>query len=143
MRRQVEFIVSRLCTETPTAGGRIFETGDENLLRLAHETQSAFFATTPGMRLTHHGFTFAKTAPVVVVFTKYDQLLRSKKAELEEDGARPDSEDLGTRSKEEAQRALDVCVQSLERAMIRTQTPMPRYEKVSSMISHFSFFDWR
>src|SRR6267142_1808590 len=135
MRLQVELTVSRLCTDTPTAKGRIFETGDENLLRLAHETQSASFAATPVMRLRHDGFISTKTAPVVVVFTKYDQLLRSKKAELEEDGARPDSEDLGTRSKEEAQRALDVCVQSLERAMVRTQTPMPRYEKVSSITS--------
>ena len=108
------------------------------MLRLAHETQSASIAV---MRLRHDGFISTKTAPVVVVFTKYDQLLRSKKAELEEDGAPPDSEDLGTRSKEEAQRALDVCVQSLERAMVRTQTPMPRYEKVSSTTSHFLFFN--
>ena len=79
---------------------------------------------------------------MVVVFTKYDQLLRSKKAELEEDGARPDSEDLEKRSKEEAKRALDVCVESLKQAMVRTQTPMPRYEKVSSMTSPTSFFDW-
>jgi hypothetical protein len=91
------------------------------------------------MRLRHDGFISTKTAPVVVVFTKYDQLLRSKKAELEEDGARPNSEDLERRSKEEAQRALEVCVQSLERAMVRTQTPMPRYEKVSSMTSHSHF----
>ncbi len=33
-------IVIRLCTETPTAGGRIFEKGDENLLELAHKVQS-------------------------------------------------------------------------------------------------------
>src|SRR6266850_4426647 len=36
----------RLFTETPRSGGRIFETGDEDLLRLAHETQSGFFTTT-------------------------------------------------------------------------------------------------
>lgn len=36
------FTVIRLCTETPTAGGRIFEKGDEYLLELAYKTQSAF-----------------------------------------------------------------------------------------------------
>ena len=35
------FAVIRLCTETPTAGGRVFEVGDEELLKLAHETGSA------------------------------------------------------------------------------------------------------
>jgi len=34
-------IVIRLCTETPTAGGRVFETGDEQLLKYAHEIQRA------------------------------------------------------------------------------------------------------
>lgn len=37
-----KLIVTRLCTETPTAGGRVFETGDEELLRLAYKTKSAF-----------------------------------------------------------------------------------------------------
>jgi hypothetical protein len=36
---------ARLCTETPRAGGRIFEAGDENLLRLAYRTQSTFLPT--------------------------------------------------------------------------------------------------
>jgi hypothetical protein len=80
------------------------------------------------------------TAPVVVVFTKYDQLLRSKMAELREDDKSLDAEALDERSKEEAQKAFDVCVGSLRSAMDRTQTPMPYYEKVSSTISH-SFFD--
>jgi hypothetical protein len=38
-----KLIITRLCTETPTAGGRVFETGDEELLRLAHKTKSACF----------------------------------------------------------------------------------------------------
>jgi hypothetical protein len=75
MRRRVEFTVSRLRTETTTAGGRKFETMDENLLRLAHETQGAFLVTTPVMRLTHDRFMFMDAALVVVVFTKYGQLL--------------------------------------------------------------------
>ena len=44
--RQDELTATRLCTQAPKAGGRIFETGDEKLLQLAHETQSAFFTTT-------------------------------------------------------------------------------------------------
>ena len=33
----------RLCIETPRAGGRVLEEGDEKLLALAHELQSLFF----------------------------------------------------------------------------------------------------
>lgn len=33
-------IIIRLCVETPTAGGRVFEKGDEYLLKFAHEIQS-------------------------------------------------------------------------------------------------------
>jgi len=47
-----------LCTETPTAGGRVFETGDEELLKFAQKIQ----------------------LPIVIVFTQYD-----RRAELEED----------------------------------------------------------
>ena len=32
----------RLCTETPPAGGRVFERGDEMLVSFAHERKSAF-----------------------------------------------------------------------------------------------------
>ena len=37
-------IVIRLCVETPPAGGRVFEKGDEYLLRYAHEIQRALFS---------------------------------------------------------------------------------------------------
>jgi hypothetical protein len=37
-----ELTATRLCTETPRAGGRVFETGDEILLQLARDTDSAF-----------------------------------------------------------------------------------------------------
>ena len=39
--------VTRLCTQAPKAGARVFETGDEELLRLAHETKSLSHTTTP------------------------------------------------------------------------------------------------
>jgi hypothetical protein len=47
--KPISLLLRRLCTETPRSGGRIFETGDEDLLRLAHETQSGFFTTTKDM----------------------------------------------------------------------------------------------
>jgi len=78
----------------------------------------------------------------VVVFTKYDRLLRSKKIELKGDNDNPDPEDLIRRSREESRKVLGRCVQSLEGAMIRLETQMPRHVNVSSMISH-SFFDQR
>src|SRR5579863_5665415 len=48
-----KLIVTRLCTETPTAGGRVFETGDEDLLRLAYKTNSASPTITPVLRLRY------------------------------------------------------------------------------------------
>ena len=37
----ISLIIIRLCVETPTAGGRVFEKGDEYLLKFAHDIQSA------------------------------------------------------------------------------------------------------
>ena len=34
--------IIRLCVETPTAGGRVFETGDEELLKFVQKISSAF-----------------------------------------------------------------------------------------------------
>jgi hypothetical protein len=39
------FNVVRLCIVTPTAGGRVIEAGDEKVLLLADQTQSAFSTT--------------------------------------------------------------------------------------------------
>jgi len=74
-----------LCTETPRAGGRVFETGDEKLLQLARDTKT----------------------PLVVVFTKYDRLVRTKRAELREDFEELTGEELKERSKDEARNALE------------------------------------
>ena len=37
-----ELTESRLCTETPTAGGRVFEAGDDKLVQLAYKEGSTF-----------------------------------------------------------------------------------------------------
>jgi hypothetical protein len=116
----------------------MFGPGDEKLLQLAHKTQSAFLTIVLSILLGYDGLVFIEPAPLVVIFTKYDDLIRSCKAELQGGGL--DAEDLDKRSKEMARKTLDSCVQSLERITRRMQTPMPPYVNVSGMTSHF-FFD--
>ncbi|KAI0246579.1 hypothetical protein BJV78DRAFT_1286286 [Lactifluus subvellereus] len=100
-----------LCTETPTAGGRVFEAGDEKLLQFLHG--------------------FRSQIPVVIVFTQYDKLVRTKEAELLEDDEGIDSAALKRKSEKEAGKAFEICVQSLQRTMDRLKIPMPYYVKVS------------
>ena len=76
----------------------------------------------------------------MVVFTKYDRLLRSKKIELKGDDDGPDSADLIQRSEEEAQKVMDSCLQSLDSAMSRLRTQKLCSAKVSGIIS-YSFSD--
>jgi len=78
--------------------------------------------------------------PVVVIFTKYDLLIRSRKDELQEDKFSQDQAVLYSESREEAKKSLKKCTDSLSDTMDRMKTPMPCYVQVSSMISH-SFFD--
>ncbi|KAN0137617.1 hypothetical protein V8E53_004668 [Lactarius tabidus] len=95
-----------LCTETPPAGGRVFEKGDELLVAFAHEVQ----------------------VPLVIVFTQYDRLVRTKKAELEEDEGITDVE----RYEEDARLAFVKCLGLVEKTITRyLKVPMPRYCKVS------------
>jgi len=83
-----------------------------------------------------------KSAPLVVVFTKYDKLLWTKKRELKGDHPGLKPEDLDDQSKTEAQQALDICVQSLKNTMSKMNTPMPHSVNVSSIISHSLFDLW-
>ena len=108
--------------ETPRAGGRVLETGDERLLRLAHDTRSAFLATTPPMFLTRGGLVSMESAPVVIVFTKYDRLVRTKRAELQEENHGLSEDVLRERSEEEARKAFDKSIQLLERTLRDTNT---------------------
>ncbi|KAH9058916.1 hypothetical protein EDB83DRAFT_1011096 [Lactarius deliciosus] len=103
-----------LCTETPTAGGRVFETGDEKLLQFAHRNQ----------------------VPIVIVFTQYDRLVRSKEAELKDEYPNIDPTRLHDRSMEEAQNAFNICLQSLQRTVNHLGIPMPRYATVSVRPGH-------
>ncbi|KAH9032019.1 hypothetical protein EDB85DRAFT_1286833 [Lactarius pseudohatsudake] len=98
-----------LCVETPTAGGRVFEKGDEYLLKFAHDIQ----------------------IPVVLVFTQYDRLVRSKKAELQEEHENLDEIFLRDQSEKDARDAFNKCLQSLQRTLDRMNIPMPHCARVS------------
>ena len=107
------------------------------MLRVAHEAQSKFLATTPVRCLTrtYDGFIF--TVPIVVVFTKYDRLVWSMKRELEEDNVNLSPEDLDKRATEEAKKVLDTCIRSVENAFSRLglKHDRIRHVNVSSIFS--------
>ncbi|KAH8998267.1 hypothetical protein EDB86DRAFT_825885 [Lactarius hatsudake] len=98
-----------LCVETPTAGGRVFERGEEYLLKFAHDIQ----------------------IPVVLVFTQYDRLVRSMKAELQEEHENLDEISLCSQSEKSANIAFNKCLQSLQRILGRLNIPMPHCARVS------------
>jgi hypothetical protein len=58
----------RLCIKIPTANGRVFETGDENLLAIASEYRGEQIPADTLASLTQ------EPVPVIVVFTQYDVL---------------------------------------------------------------------
>jgi len=74
-----------------------------------------------------------ESAPVVIVFTKYDALVRTKRYELQEEDGSLSEDALRERSKEKARRAFDRCIRSLERTLRDTNTPRPHHVKVSSI----------
>jgi len=126
--------------ETAITGGRLLQTGDENLLRLAHDTGSAFLATTPAMFLTYCGLVFMESAPVVIVLTEYDRLVRAKASKLQEDDPSVREDALRERSREEARRAFDTCIRSLEHTLRNTNTPKPPHVSISGI--YFPLFIW-
>ncbi|KAF8265595.1 hypothetical protein EI94DRAFT_1702383 [Lactarius quietus] len=94
-----------LCVETPTAGGHVLETGDEKLLKLAHE----------------------KDLPIVLMFTQYDRLVKMMEFQLRESPI-VNTASWHLRSMEEAQKAFETCLKLLN---LKPGTPMPTYAKVS------------
>jgi hypothetical protein len=73
---------------------------------------------------------FTEPAPLVVVFTKYDRLLISKKDEF------------GDQGNEKAKEVYDACVQSLKDILSKLKLPITEllYVMVSGIISH-SLYD--
>ncbi|KAJ7891724.1 hypothetical protein B0H14DRAFT_2688057 [Mycena olivaceomarginata] len=83
-----------LCIQVPFAGGRVFETGDEQFLRLASET----------------------SVPVVVVFTKFDLLVTRKEENLSDEEMEMSQEDIDQVCEQRADEEFNiVCVGPLER----------------------------
>ena len=79
-----------------------------------------------------------ESAPVVIVLTKYDRLVKTKRVELQEDDDSLSEDVLRERSKEEAQKVLDMCTESLERTLRDMETPefqtlKPRHVNVSGI----------
>ncbi|KXN80864.1 hypothetical protein AN958_07086 [Leucoagaricus sp. SymC.cos] len=96
--------------ETPRAGGRVLETGDEKLVQLAH----------------------TQTIPLVIVFTQYDKLVKTKIKQLERKNNKMTPEAAEQQGKVDAQEALKVSVKSLERSMKKLKVPtMPPSAAVS------------
>ncbi|KAH9054717.1 hypothetical protein EDB87DRAFT_1580388 [Lactarius vividus] len=94
--------------------GRVFETGDEKLLQFAHE----------------------KKVPIVVVFTKYDKLVRTKEGDLLDEHPDMDHTRMHDRGVEEARKTFDECLKSFQDTVGRLGIPMPRYATVSVRPGH-------
>ena len=88
--------------------------------------------------------TSTESAPLVVVFTKSDKLLESKRLELQEENQSLVGEDLENLSKLEVKKVYDTCEKSLKDVVngMSPQIPEPRHVKVSGIISR-SLFDQR
>jgi hypothetical protein len=72
-----------------------------------------------------------QSVPLVIVFTQYDRLVRTKEAELREDYPQMDRDQLRELSLKDAQEAFDICLKSLQGSSNRLRIPMPRYARVS------------
>jgi hypothetical protein len=82
-----------------------------------------------------------ESAPLVVVYTKSDKLLESKRLELQEENQSLVGEDLENQSKVEVKKVYDACEKSLKSVVseMDPQIPEPRHVKVSGIISHSLF----
>jgi hypothetical protein len=78
-----------------------------------------------------------ESAPVVIILTKYDLLIRSKREELKEDNNNVAPPDLEEQSQREVARALNRCVESLQKMLRRIKlealVKIP-YQEVSSTV---------
>ena len=129
--------VIRLCVETPTAGGMVpvFETGDEELLKLVQKLSSAFSITC--VIITRPTFRY-QSVPMVIVFTQYDRLVRTRRLELKDDYPNMDDHTLDSRSVKEAWKAFEKCLQSLRQALRRLNIQMPPCARVSGTFVSFA-----
>ena len=88
----------------------------------------------------HRGLAFTDLAPIVIVFTKYDRLVRTKVDELREEDSSLSGDVLRERGKEKARKAFDRCIWSLERVLRDVNAPKPPHVNVSGI--YFPLFIW-
>ena len=122
---------SRLCTETPTAGGRVFEAGDDKLVQLAHTKSSTFPAIIVHPHAHNAYNNIDQIVPLVVVFTQYDRLVKTKIKQFQRKNKNTTIDAAKQQGEVDALEALRVCVESLERSMKKLDVTMPPYAKVS------------
>src|ERR1700761_8819206 len=80
-----------------------------------------------------------ESVPIVIVFTQYDRLVRTKRAELKEDYPNMDGHNLDNRSVEEAWKAFERCLESLRHTMRRLNVQMPPYARVSGTFASLQY----
>ncbi|KAF7333938.1 G domain-containing protein [Mycena sanguinolenta] len=96
-----------LCIQVPHAGSRVFETGDEEFLKLAATTQ----------------------VPVVVVFTKFDVLCRRMERTLTEEQVKLDANQVQRLCSQRAEDEFKkICL-----APLQNMDPTPRHARTSGL----------
>ena len=81
-----------------------------------------------------------RSVPIVVVFTQYDRLVRTKEAELREEYPHMDPRGLRDLSAKEAHGAYTICLQSLQRTANRLRIPMPHHAKSSGILAPLYYY---
>ena len=76
-----------------------------------------------------------RSVPIVIVFTQYDRLVRTKEAELRQKYPSMGQSALSDQSVEKARMAFGYCLELLERSMKRLNIPMPRYATASGIFA--------
>ena len=67
---------------------------------------------------------------MVIVYTQYDRLVKTKELELREENPQIDPASLRVTSLANAQEAFNICLKSLQHTMNHIKIPMPRYARV-------------
>ena len=116
----------------------MLETGDDQLLQFAHNHQGAF-STSP-VTLQSTQAVYYRAVPIVIVFTQYDRLVRSKELELRQKHPGMRATELRERSVGEAGKAFEYCLQLLKRSMKLLGIPMPSYATASGIFAPFLLY---
>ena len=82
-------------------------------------------------RSTHAHNNTEQIVPLVVVFTQYDRLVRTKIKQFQRKNKNATLEVAKQQGNVDAADAFHVCVESLERSMKELNVTMPPYSKVS------------